>query len=69
MIEQVLRRFRRLAIALGATTGGLLYDAHGYRATFAMSAALLVFAGVLAFAAACSTVRSKKPESSARTST
>ncbi|EKS9886051.1 MFS transporter [Burkholderia pyrrocinia] len=41
----------QLAIALGATTGGLLYDAHGYRATFATSAALLVFAGVLACAA------------------
>ncbi|WP_321923079.1 MFS transporter [Burkholderia sp. BCC1998] len=41
----------QLAIALGATTGGLLYDLHGYRATFAMSAALLVCAGVAAFAA------------------
>ncbi|WP_321803606.1 MFS transporter [Burkholderia sp. BCC1993] len=41
----------QLAITLGATTGGLLYDLHGYRATFAMSAALLVCAGVAAFAA------------------
>ncbi|RQZ41663.1 MFS transporter [Burkholderia sp. Bp9090] len=41
----------QFAIALGATTGGLLYDLHGYRATFAMSAALLVCAGVAAFAA------------------
>ncbi|WP_321809615.1 MULTISPECIES: MFS transporter [unclassified Burkholderia] len=41
----------QLAIALGATTGGLLYDLHGYCATFAMSAALLVCAGVAAFAA------------------
>lgn len=40
----------QLAIALGATTGGLLYDLHGYRATFTMSAALLVVAGALAFA-------------------
>jgi predicted MFS family arabinose efflux permease len=41
----------QLAIALGATTGGLLYDLHGYRATFAMSAALLVCAAALAFVA------------------
>nr|WP_057930078.1 MFS transporter [Burkholderia ambifaria] len=41
----------QFAIALGATTGGVLFDLHGYRATFAMSAVLLVLAGVLAFAA------------------
>ncbi|WP_175857438.1 MFS transporter [Burkholderia anthina] len=41
----------QLAIALGATTGGLLYDLHGYRATFALSAVLLFVAGVLAFVA------------------
>ncbi|RQR53103.1 MFS transporter [Burkholderia sp. Bp9140] len=41
----------QLAIALGATTGGLLYDLHGYRATFTMSAALLAVAGALACAA------------------
>jgi predicted MFS family arabinose efflux permease len=41
----------QLAIALGATTGGVLYDLHGYRATFAMSAALLVCAAALAFVA------------------
>ncbi|RQZ05945.1 MFS transporter [Burkholderia sp. Bp9031] len=41
----------QLAIALGATTGGVLFDLHGYRATFAMSAVLLVLAGVVAFAA------------------
>jgi predicted MFS family arabinose efflux permease len=31
----------QLAIALGATLGGLAYDASGYRATFAVSAAAL----------------------------
>ncbi|QTD94510.1 MFS transporter [Burkholderia anthina] len=41
----------QLAIALGATAGGLLFDLHGYRATFGLSAVLLVFAGMLAFAA------------------
>lgn len=32
----------QLAIALGATVGGLLFDLHGYRATFGASAALLL---------------------------
>src|SRR3954469_19685634 len=31
----------QLAIALGATVGGLLYDTSGYRSTFAVSAAIL----------------------------
>jgi predicted MFS family arabinose efflux permease len=38
----------QLAIMLGATVGGLLFDASGYRATFYMSAGLLVLAAVLA---------------------
>ncbi|MBD8573043.1 MFS transporter [Pseudomonas syringae] len=38
----------QLAIALGATLGGLLYDFNGYRATFESSAALLVMAGIMA---------------------
>jgi predicted MFS family arabinose efflux permease len=38
----------QLAIMLGATAGGLLFDASGYRATFTMSAALLIAAGGLA---------------------
>jgi predicted MFS family arabinose efflux permease len=42
----------QLAIMLGATLGGLLYDAGGYRATFTMSAGLLVAAAVLAGLAA-----------------
>ncbi|AOJ40339.1 transcriptional regulator [Burkholderia lata] len=41
----------QLAIGLGATIGGMLFDLHGYRATFAMSAALLAFAGGLAVVA------------------
>ncbi|EKS9799923.1 MULTISPECIES: MFS transporter [Burkholderia] len=41
----------QLAIGLGATIGGLLFDLHGYRATFAMSAALLAFAAGLAVVA------------------
>ncbi|AXF25638.1 MFS transporter [Burkholderia pyrrocinia] len=47
----------QLAIALGATGGGLLFDLHGYRATFATSAALLVLAGGLAIAAGRSAKR------------
>jgi predicted MFS family arabinose efflux permease len=38
----------QLAIMVGATVGGLLFDASGYRATFHLSAGLLVVAGVLA---------------------
>lgn len=38
----------QLAIMLGATVGGLLYDASGYRATFGASAVVLVMAAVLA---------------------
>lgn len=38
----------QLAIMLGATVGGILFDANGYQATFGMSAALLVIAAILA---------------------
>ncbi len=41
----------QLAIMLGATVGGLLFDASGYRATFGLSAALLVAAAVMAWLA------------------
>ncbi|RZA35275.1 MAG: MFS transporter [Lysobacteraceae bacterium] len=37
----------QLAIAAGATVGGVLFDAQGYRATFGVSAAILVAAAVL----------------------
>jgi len=42
----------QLAIMLGATVGGLLFDTSGYRATFGASAGLLVLAAVLALLAA-----------------
>ncbi|WP_415769412.1 MFS transporter [Pseudomonas sp. LB3P38] len=42
----------QLAIASGATIGGLVFDASGYRATFELSAALLGVAAVLALLAA-----------------
>jgi predicted MFS family arabinose efflux permease len=42
----------QLAIMLGATVGGLVFDASGYQATFQMSAALLAAAAVLAMLAA-----------------
>lgn len=41
----------QLAIMLGATLGGLLFDASGYRATFLLSAGLLIAAAVLALLA------------------
>jgi predicted MFS family arabinose efflux permease len=42
----------QLAIASGATVGGLVFDSNGYRATFELSATLLGVAAVLAFLAA-----------------
>ncbi|OXR38765.1 MFS transporter [Pseudomonas jessenii] len=42
----------QLAIASGATVGGLVFDSSGYRATFKLSAALLGVAAILAFLAA-----------------
>ena len=38
----------QLAIALGATAGGVVYDASGYRSTFAISAAALCASALLA---------------------
>jgi predicted MFS family arabinose efflux permease len=42
----------QLAIALGSTVGGLLFDAHGYASTFGFSALLLVSAAALALTTA-----------------
>jgi predicted MFS family arabinose efflux permease len=42
----------QLAIASGATVGGLVFDSSGYRATFELSAAILGVAAILAFLAA-----------------
>ncbi|WYX33313.1 MFS transporter (plasmid) [Achromobacter denitrificans] len=39
----------QLAIALGSTVGGLLFDSTGYRSTLMASAAVLLFAAFLAF--------------------
>lgn len=39
----------QLAIALGSTVGGLLFDSSGYESTFIASAATLLFAAFLAF--------------------
>lgn len=39
----------QLAIALGSTVGGLLFDGSGYRITFLASASLLLLAAVMAF--------------------
>jgi predicted MFS family arabinose efflux permease len=41
----------QLAIMLGATLGGLLFDSIGYRATFSLSAGILVLAAFLAMRA------------------
>ena len=47
----------QLAIALGSTVGGLLFDSAGYRSTFVASAAMLLAAAFLAFLTARSQVR------------
>jgi predicted MFS family arabinose efflux permease len=47
----------QLAIALGSTLGGLLFDASGYRSTFVASAAVLLLA-------ACLTVLTSRSEAS-----
>jgi len=47
----------QLAIALGATLGGVVFDLSGYRATFEMSAALLLVAAALAVFAARSGIK------------
>lgn len=38
----------QLAIASGATVGGILFDANGYQATFGASGAVLVAAAIVA---------------------
>jgi len=48
----------QLAIALGAITGGWVFDRRGYQATFELSAAVLGAAAVLAWAAG----RAAKPQ-------
>lgn len=47
----------QLAIALGSTVGGLLFDSAGYRSTFVASAVVLLAAAFLAFLTARSQVR------------
>jgi predicted MFS family arabinose efflux permease len=42
----------QLAIGMGATVGGVIFDLSGVRATFAASAALLLLAAALATVAA-----------------
>ncbi|EZP68135.1 MFS transporter [Pseudomonas sp. RIT357] len=49
----------QLAIASGATVGGVVFDFSGYRATFELSAALLCGAALLAWAARCVSVRAQ----------
>jgi predicted MFS family arabinose efflux permease len=44
----------QLAITLGATLGGVLFDAAGYQATFGLSAVLLVLASLVAVRTAAS---------------
>lgn len=49
----------QLAIALGSTIGGLLFDHAGYRSTFMMSAAILAAAAVLAVVTSRSVARAE----------
>ncbi len=62
----------QLAITAGAASGGVLFDASGYRATFTVSAALLCASAAVAFAgsrAASSGSREQEPASDAETET
>jgi len=54
----------QLAIASGATVGGLVFDSNVYRATFELSATLLGVAAVLAFVAA--RAASREPSASVK---
>lgn len=59
----------QLAITLGATLGGVLFDLSGYQASFGTSAALLSIAALLAiFAARSGTAARKEPLPSSRQS-
>lgn len=50
----------QLAITIGATVGGVLYDGAGYRATFIVSGAFLLAAGILSISAQRLAVHSGK---------
>lgn len=50
----------QLAITLGATLGGMLYDLSGYRMTFVLSAAMLVASALLAWVGALVHAAAKK---------
>jgi predicted MFS family arabinose efflux permease len=52
----------QLAIAAGATVGGILFDASGYRATFGMSAVVLVIAAGVAWLAARASAKQAQGE-------
>jgi predicted MFS family arabinose efflux permease len=47
----------QLAIALGSTAGGALFDSSGYRSTFVISAAVLLFGAFLTLLASRSRTR------------
>lgn len=55
----------QLAIAAGAIIGGLAFDLSGYKATFELSAAVLVFASMLASLAGRSAIEVHLTESNA----
>jgi predicted MFS family arabinose efflux permease len=59
----------QLAIALGATAGGAVYDASGYRGTFALSAAALCASAVLAGVGWRAARRSPREEAGAPSTT
>ena len=52
----------QLAIALGSTIGGALFDASGYRSTFVASAVVLLIAALLAFLTSRLTSRASAPQ-------
>lgn len=53
----------QLAITLGASAGGLMFDSSGYQATFAVSAIILSGSAVMALIASRRAAATKQPES------
>jgi predicted MFS family arabinose efflux permease len=52
----------QLAITLGASAGGLMFDSSGYQATFAVSATILCGSAVVAFIASRRAAATGRPE-------
>jgi predicted MFS family arabinose efflux permease len=48
-----------VAIAMGSTVGGVLFDSQGFRSTFVLSATVLLLAAFLSFVASRAHIRER----------